>query len=101
MGNDTERGWTIKDAEDAARLLQGMAQRGKKAVEAVSSTQIQEPGVSLPVIADGSERLGVAANSNYRPHSVAGGRNGEGRDRNAEGWNAPVAGRCCFQRFGE
>jgi hypothetical protein len=23
------------------------------------------------------------------------------RDRNAEGWNAPVAGRCCFQRFGE
>lgn len=23
------------------------------------------------------------------------------RDRNAEGWDAPVAGRCCFQRFGE
>jgi hypothetical protein len=44
MGNGTRKGWTKQDAEDAARLLQGMAQRGKKAVEAVSSTQIHIDG---------------------------------------------------------
>jgi hypothetical protein len=106
MSNDTQRTWTRKDSEDAARLLQELAQRGKKAVEAVSSTQIFEPGVSLPEKGRGSAG-GVA---NPRPAIVAilGWSRGNGianndnrRDRNVRGDNAPVAGRCCFQRFGE
>jgi hypothetical protein len=48
MGKHDERGWTKQDAEDAGRLLAGMVRRAKKAVEAESSTQIEDPGASPP-----------------------------------------------------
>jgi hypothetical protein len=111
MGNTDKRGWHKQDAEDAARLLAKLVQRGKKAVEAVSSTQIQiDRTCPSSLVENGPESIGGflpsgPINAMPRGDERHGGTviaaNENSRDRNAEGDNVQVAGRCCFQRFGE
>lgn len=58
--------------EAAARLLAEMVQRAKRRA-GQTPAEILEPQ-RVPVagmIADGGDRLGVVANTNHRPHSIA------------------------------
>ncbi|HET6409119.1 MAG TPA: hypothetical protein VFG14_14620 [Chthoniobacteraceae bacterium] len=104
MSNPTERRLTKQECERAAQLLAGMVERAEeKAVEAVSSTQIQnapeERTSSAGEKADGGERFGEIANSNHRPRVILGGQD-DRREREAEGGTSTLASAGGGQRIG-
>ena len=97
--------------EAASRLLRRLSENAKRP-GAESAPEIHDSGTGP---SSTGERAGNAANGDVTRHSrpaivTSLGGSGDGihlaancnrRDRNAEGDNVPVAGRCCFQRFGE
>lgn len=104
MTESEQRKWTRKDSEDASRLLAGLVRRAKKASGGQRPEQIadapEERTSSAGEKADGGERFGEIANSNHRPHVIAGGRDDRCDRSLIEGMETPVASAGGVQRMG-